>query len=72
VASAPTTLRESLVFLNVPTLQQPEAYIGGVAGIMDAEGNITREDTRAFLSKFMAAFGTWIDRNRVDAATSER
>ena len=65
-------LRESLVFLNVPTLQQPEAYVGGVAGIMDGEGNITREDTHAFLSKFMAAFGDWIDRNRADAAAGAR
>jgi chromate reductase, NAD(P)H dehydrogenase (quinone) len=27
------TLRQSLVFLNVPTMQQPEAYIGGATDL---------------------------------------
>ncbi len=33
-------LRQSLVFLNVPTLQQPEAYIGNITNLLDEEGNI--------------------------------
>ena len=28
-------LRQSLVFLDVPTMQQPEAYIGGAAKLFD-------------------------------------
>src|SRR5665647_1808515 len=46
-------LRQSLVFLNVPAMQQPEAYIGGVAALFDADGNLTNEDTRTFLGTFM-------------------
>lgn len=55
-------LRQSLVFLNMPVLQQPEAYIGGLGDMFDAQGNVTKPETRAFLTKIMAAFGTWIER----------
>ena len=57
-------LRQSLVYLDVPALPQPEAYVGNFATLFDAEGRLTREDTRKFLTQFMAAFGAWIDRNR--------
>ncbi|MGD0276264.1 MAG: NAD(P)H-dependent oxidoreductase [Syntrophales bacterium] len=49
-------LRQSLVFLDVPTMQQPEAYIGGAAQLFDANGDITNETTREFLRRFMDAF----------------
>jgi len=55
-------LRQSLVFLDMPTLQQPEAYIGGVDKLMDAQGAIVNPATREFLTKYMAAFGDWIHR----------
>jgi chromate reductase len=56
-------LRQSLVFLNVPCLQQPEAYIGGVDKLLDDKGNITNDDTRKFLSKFVDAFTHWVETN---------
>ncbi len=56
-------LRQSLVFLNVPAMQQPEAYIGGAAKLFDANGNITNETTRALLIKFMDAFAAWVVTN---------
>ena len=56
-------LRQSLVFLDVPVMQQPEAYIGGAAALFDAQGNITNEATREFLRKFMNAFAAWVARN---------
>src|SRR5215469_1185902 len=34
-------LRQSMVFLNVPMMQQPEAYIGGAATLFDEHGKIT-------------------------------
>src|SRR5215469_4922539 len=34
-------LRQSMVFLNVPMMQQPEAYVGGAANLFDDKGNIT-------------------------------
>jgi chromate reductase len=57
-------LRQSLVFLNMPTLQQPEAYVGGAASHFDAEGNLAKEDTKVFLQKFLEAFADWIARLR--------
>ena len=56
-------LRQSLVFLNVPTLQQPEAYIGNAAKLFDEKGQLIAEPTRDFLQKFLQAFALWIERN---------
>ena len=49
-------LRQSLVFLNVPVLQQPEAYLSGVDKLFDAQGGIANESTRGFLQKYMDAY----------------
>ncbi|HLR02976.1 MAG TPA: NAD(P)H-dependent oxidoreductase [Virgibacillus sp.] len=49
-------LRQSLVFFNMPVVQQPEAYIGNVAGLLGEDGKITAEDTVAFLQTFVDAF----------------
>jgi chromate reductase len=54
-------LRQSLVFLNVPAMQQPEAYIGNVASLFNGEGKLTNEGTRDFLKAFMHAFEAWIE-----------
>ena len=54
-------LRQSLVFLNVPVLQQPEAYIGGADKLFDEQGGVANPGTREFLGKFMQAFAAWID-----------
>ncbi|MBV8912771.1 MAG: NAD(P)H-dependent oxidoreductase [Acetobacteraceae bacterium] len=53
-------VRQSLVFLNVPVMQQPEAYIGHVGTLFGEDGAITREDTRAFLAAFMRAYAAWV------------
>jgi chromate reductase len=55
-------LRQSLVFLNVPTLQQPEAYIHGAGKLFDASGTMTSEDTREFLGKFLQAYAAWVQK----------
>ncbi len=57
-------LRQSLVFLNVPVMQQPEAYIGNAAKLFGPDGTLENESTSEFLRKFMAAFGAWIARFR--------
>jgi len=54
-------LRQALVFLNVPTMQQPEAYIGGASKLFDANGNLTNESTRDFLKTFVDAFDRWVE-----------
>ncbi len=52
-------LRQSLVFLNVPCLQQ-ETYIGNVASIVDEKGAISNEGTRDFLQKLMISYADWV------------
>lgn len=53
-------LRQSLVFLNVPAMQQPEAYLGGVGGWFDAEGSLVDESARKFLQTFINAYADWV------------
>jgi chromate reductase len=48
----------------VPTMQQPEAYIGHVDKLFDASGKLANEDTVKFLKGFLGAFVKWIDANR--------
>jgi chromate reductase len=53
-------LRQSLVSLNMPVLQQPEAYVGNAATLFREDGTLANADTRAFFAKFMNAFASWI------------
>ena len=57
-------LRQSLVFLGMPTMSQPEAYLGNVATLLDPQGHLANESTRDFLQKFVDAFARWIERTR--------
>jgi chromate reductase len=54
-------LRQSLVFLNVPTLQQPEAYISHVDKLFDEHGKLVSDGTGKFLQQFMQAFANWAE-----------
>ena len=56
-------LRQSLVFLNVPCLQMPEAYIGGIENKFDEKGALSDNSTREFLQNFMNAYAEWVERN---------
>ena len=53
-------LRQSLMFLNIAILQQPEAYAGGVGDAFDDKGDLTKESLRDFLGAYMTAFAAWI------------
>ena len=55
-------LRQSLVAVNVQTMTGPEAYIGGIANLLDGEGSLTAVTTREFLARYLVAFETWIRR----------
>lgn len=55
-------LRQSLVFLNMPAMQQPEAYLGNVAGQFDGD-QLNNDATRGFLQKFVDAFDSWVERH---------
>jgi chromate reductase, NAD(P)H dehydrogenase (quinone) len=55
-------LRQSLVYLNMPTLNQPEAYVGGIDKAVDESGQFTKDETRKFCASFMSEFERWIIR----------
>jgi chromate reductase len=54
-------LRQSLVFLNVPTLSS-EAYIGNAYSLFDADGQLINEATADFLKTYGQAFSAWIEK----------
>jgi chromate reductase len=55
-------IRQCLTFLDMPVMQQPEAYLARVASVIDAGGRITSSETAEFLRRFVLAFDTWIRR----------
>ena len=56
-------LRQSLVFLDVPAMPQPEAYVGGAGDLFDEAGGLKKPETVKFMEKFLGAFAAWIERN---------
>ena len=58
-------IRQSLVFLNSPILQQPEAYIGNVANAFDNDGSLIDEGLGTLLTTFTRAFADLIARSRL-------
>lgn len=57
-------LRQSLVFLDMPVLQQPEAYIASVQTLLDEAGKVNNPDTEKFLRGFGEKFEKWIVKTR--------
>jgi chromate reductase len=55
-------LRQSLVFLNMPTLAQPEAYISSGLSLFDDKGELINDSTAEFLRAYGQAFTAWIER----------
>jgi len=55
-------LRQSLVFLNVPAMQMPEAYVGGASKLFDESGKLNNDGTKEFLHKFTTAFSSWVEK----------
>ena len=58
-------LRQVLTFLNMPTLQQPEAYIAHTNKLMDDHGKINNEGTLEFLQTVVDAFVELVHRYEV-------
>ena len=54
-------LRQSLVFLNVPAMQQPEVYLGHADKLFDEHGKLVSDGTGKFLQQFMQAFANWVE-----------
>ena len=55
-------LRQSLMAVNMPTMQQPEAYIANVSKLYDGD-NLIDDKSKAFMQKFVDAFATWVERH---------
>lgn len=55
-------LRQTLVAIDVPVLQQPAVYIGGIDKMFDDSGQMTNAATREFLGTFMRAYAAWVER----------
>ncbi|MBB5047865.1 chromate reductase [Rhodopseudomonas rhenobacensis] len=53
-------LRQCLTFLNIAVLQQPEAYVGGIADAFDDKGELTKAPLREFMQKYIDAFAAWV------------
>lgn len=56
------TIRKAAVSLNIPMMQQPEAYIGQIKDKLMEDGVTVNEKTEQFLKVFLGAFETWINR----------
>ena len=52
-------IRQSLVFLNMPVMQQPEAYLPEVAGMLDERGALVSAASREFLTKVISSYAAW-------------
>lgn len=55
-------LRQCLTFLNMPTLQQPEMYIGNVTELLDEDGTIKSDTTTDLCKRFIKAFEGWMEK----------
>ncbi|MBV7529637.1 NADPH-dependent FMN reductase [Chitinophaga sp. sic0106] len=56
-------LRQSLVFLNMPAMAQPEVYLHSISKDFDESGNMTNDGTREFLKKAVDAFIAFYKKN---------
>ena len=55
-------IRQACVFLNMPVMQQPEAYLGNVSGdSFDEDGCLKEGPLKEFVKKLAHAFHDWVD-----------
>ena len=56
-------LRQCCVFLDIPLMQQPEAYLGGVsAETFGDDGEVGDGGTRKLLTRFITAYADWVEK----------
>jgi len=61
-ARAQYHLRQVMVFLNMYPLNQPEVMVGAANERFDAEGNLTDEETREYVSLLLQSLVDWTRR----------
>lgn|SRR5512138_1344849 len=62
-AIAQQHLRNSLAYLNMPTLGQPEVFLTVNDAFFDAQGGIANADTKKFLQGWMDQFIAWVKKH---------
>jgi len=63
-ARAQYHLRQCFVFLNGLIMNRPEVMIGGASSKFDADGKLTDQTTRDFITAHLTAFKGWVLRLR--------
>lgn len=59
------------MFLNVPAMRQPEAYIGHAEKLFDEHGKLVNGGTQKFLQDFMQVFANWVETLHLKVITSD-
>jgi chromate reductase, NAD(P)H dehydrogenase (quinone) len=55
-------LHQSLVFLNMPVMQQPEVYIAKSSELFDETGDMKEGGTKEFIQKAITAYIDWFNK----------
>ncbi len=61
-AVAQQHLRGILCYCNAPLMNDVEAYVQLTPGLIDNEGNISKDSTAEFLGKYMKAYSAFVQR----------
>ncbi|HEY1227237.1 MAG TPA: NAD(P)H-dependent oxidoreductase [Ramlibacter sp.] len=59
-ALAQQHLRNTLAYLDMPTLGQPEAFVQNKEGLFDDKGHVAVEATREFLKGWVEKYVAWV------------
>ena len=68
-ACAQNALKPTLNYLDIALMGQPELYLHFTEGLIDGEGNVSNENTKKFLQKFVDTFALWIEQHARNAVT---
>ena len=53
-------IRQAVVFLDIPMMQQPEMYLGKVHELFQEDGKTVIESTEKFLKTYIDAYANWV------------
>ncbi|GAA4826466.1 NADPH-dependent FMN reductase [Marinicella pacifica] len=56
-------IRQAVVFLDIPMMPQPEAYIGQIQNLLDDNDRLV-PDTEKFVQKFIDSYHDWFNKLR--------
>lgn len=62
-ACSQASLKSTLSYLDTKLMGQPELYLHFTDGLIDADGNVSNENTQKFLQKFVNSFAAWVEQH---------